>query len=76
MRPAAEPAPGEELPAIAGGAPEADVDAAARPLGTRCMLILVPTIFAAGATVVFGIYPDPLVDWASNAGESLEPFLP
>ncbi|HZA88683.1 MAG TPA: hypothetical protein VE401_00480, partial [Solirubrobacterales bacterium] len=75
MRPAAEPAPGEELPAIAGGAPEADVDAATRPLGTRCMLILVPTIAAAGATVVFGIYPDPLVDWASNAGESLAPFL-
>jgi NADH-quinone oxidoreductase subunit N len=78
MRPAAEPAPGEELPAIAGGAPEAelDVDAAARPLGTRCTLILVPTIVAAGATVAFGIYPDPLVDWASNAGESLAPFLP
>ena len=75
MRPAAEPAPGEELPAIAGGAPEADVDAPARPLGTRCMLILVPTIVAAGATVAFGIYPDPLVDWASNAGESLAPFL-
>jgi NADH-quinone oxidoreductase subunit N len=75
MRPVAEPAPGEELPAIAGGAPEADVDATARPLGTRCMLILVPTILAAGATVAFGIYPDPLVDWASNAGESLAPFL-
>ena len=75
MRPEAEPAPGEELPAIAGGAPEADVDAVARPLGTRCVLILVPTIVAAGATVAFGIYPDPLVDWASNAGESLAPFL-
>src|SRR5918994_422009 len=75
MRPAAEPAPGEELPAIAGGAHEAVVDAATRPFGTRCMLILVPTIVAAGATVVFGIYPDPLVDWASNAGESLAPFL-
>ena len=75
MRPAAEAAPGEELPAIAGGAPEADIDAAARPLGTRCMLILVPTIVAAAATVAFGIYPDPLVDWASNAGESLAPFL-
>jgi NADH-quinone oxidoreductase subunit N len=75
MRPAAEPAPGEELPAIAGGSPEADVGVAGRPLGTRCTLILVPTIVAAGATVAFGIYPDPLVDWASNAGESLAPFL-
>ena len=61
------PAP---APAIAGGSPDADVE---RPLGTRCLLILVPTIIAAAATVVFGVYPDPLVDWASTAGESLAP---
>ncbi|MGH2990057.1 MAG: NADH-quinone oxidoreductase subunit N [Solirubrobacterales bacterium] len=76
MRPAAEPAPGEGLPAIAGGSPEGD--AAARPVGSRgthCLLILVPTTIAAAATVVFGIYPDPLVDFASNAGESLAPLL-
>jgi NADH-quinone oxidoreductase subunit N len=61
------PAP---APAIAGGSPDADVE---RPPGTRCLLILVPTIIAAAATVVFGVYPDPLVDWASTAGESLAP---
>ncbi|MGH2961650.1 MAG: hypothetical protein ACRDL3_05575, partial [Solirubrobacterales bacterium] len=66
----------EGLPAIAGGSPEGD--AAARPVGSRgthCLLILVPTTIAAAATVVFGIYPDPLVDFASNAGESLAPLL-
>jgi hypothetical protein len=39
------------------------------------MLIIVPTIVVAAATVVFGIYPDPLVDWASEAGESLGSVL-
>jgi NADH-quinone oxidoreductase subunit N len=71
MRPAAKPVAGEEVPAIAGGAPEADAVGATLPRGTRCMLIIVPTILVAAATVVFGIYPDPLVDWASAAGESL-----
>jgi NADH-quinone oxidoreductase subunit N len=76
MRPAAEAAPGEELPAMAGGAPEAGAAAPnAAPRGTRCLLILIPAALAAAATVVFGIYPDPLVDWASDAGESLRPFL-
>jgi NADH-quinone oxidoreductase subunit N len=71
MRPAATPAAGEGVPAIAGGAPETDAVGATPPRGTRCMLIIVPTIVVAAATVVFGIYPDPLVDWASDAGESL-----
>jgi hypothetical protein len=30
-----------------------------------------PTAIAAAATVVFGIVPSPLVDWASNAGPAL-----
>jgi hypothetical protein len=68
MRPVAQPGPGDELPAMAGGSPDADVP---RPPGTRCLLSIVPTLLAAAATVVFGIYPDPLVDWAANAGESL-----
>ena len=86
MRPAAEAPPGEEIPAIAGGAPDAEAaaegtarasvpgrDAAGRPSGGRCPLVLTPTLLAAAATVAFGIYPGPLVDWASNAGESLAP---
>jgi hypothetical protein len=72
------------MPAMAGGSPEADNDpiplaaevtpgrdAAGRPSGGRCPLVLVPTGIAAAATVVFGIVPSPLVDWASNAGEAL-----
>jgi len=72
------PAP---APAIAGGAPEPGSDRGeaapeAAPRGAepvRCLLILVPTILAAAATVAFGVYPDPLVNWASTAGESLAP---
>jgi NADH-quinone oxidoreductase subunit N len=77
MRPLAEGPPGEEMPAMAGGAPEADaaVPPAVRAPGTRCLLILVPTAIVAAATVFFGVYPDPLVDWATNAGESLSPFV-
>jgi NADH-quinone oxidoreductase subunit N len=66
------PAPGAEpMPAMAGGSSEADSEPARRPPGTRCPLILVPTWIAALATVVFGVVPSPLVDWAANAGTSL-----
>jgi NADH-quinone oxidoreductase subunit N len=89
MRPAAEPGAATGVPAIAGGSPEAEVqpataspatvrpgrDAAGVPTGGRCPLVLVPTALAAAATVVFGIVPSPLVDWAANAAESLAPFL-
>jgi NADH-quinone oxidoreductase subunit N len=58
----------EPLPAIAGGSPEAD----AVPRGaSRCGLVVGAGILCAAATVAFGVYPDPLVDWASAAGESL-----
>ncbi len=85
MRPAAEPrAPEAGLPAMAGGSPEADEEPAAAevgaaalpPKGTRCAAILVPAVLAAGATVFFGVIPSPLVDWASNAGQALAPFIP
>jgi hypothetical protein len=76
------PSPGAEpMPAMAGGSPEADAEGppaaqvpppgASRPKGTRCLMILVPAWIAALATVVFGIVPSPLVDWAANAGTSL-----
>jgi hypothetical protein len=35
----------------------------------------VPAALAAGATVFFGVIPSPLVDWASNAGPALAPFV-
>jgi NADH-quinone oxidoreductase subunit N len=68
MRPeSAEEAAGE-LPAMAGGSPEAD-------RAGRCWTILAITTLAAAATVFFGIIPSPLVDWASAAGDALAPLV-
>ena len=71
MRPGDEPAPadGAGLPAMAGGSPEADRT-------TTCRAIVVLAAIAAAATVVFGIIPSPLVDWAVRAGESLGHVMP
>jgi len=63
------------LPALAGGSPEADDEpeppARSRPTGVRCKVIIGATILVAAATVVFGVYPDPLVDFAEAAGEAI-----
>jgi NADH-quinone oxidoreductase subunit N len=54
--------------AIAGASPEADpVD----PEAGRRIYILVPALLAAAATVFFGVIPQPLVDFAQQAGASL-----
>jgi len=72
MRPAPAPTLAEHgareggLPAMAGGAPEAD-----RVPRVRCLAILAPTALAAAATVLFGVVPAPLVDWATHAGSAL-----
>jgi NADH-quinone oxidoreductase subunit N len=63
-------APTREMPAMAGGAPQAD-----RPTGARCPVILALTALAAAATIFFGIVPSPLVEWAEAAGEAMAPFL-
>jgi NADH-quinone oxidoreductase subunit N len=68
MRPSEADEPGGELPAMAGGSPEAD-------RAGRCWTILAITTLAAAATVFFGIIPSPLVDWASAAGDALAPFI-
>ncbi len=64
---------------MAGGSPEADrrrlPDAAASPPGTRCLAILIGAAAFAAATIFFGVIPSPLVDWASNAGQALAPFI-
>ncbi len=55
-------------PAIAGASPEADPidpDAGRRPN------ILLPALLAAAAVIVFGVIPQPLVDFAQHAGASL-----
>jgi NADH-quinone oxidoreductase subunit N len=69
MRPEpAGEAPAQPVPAIAGGAPEAD----SVPRGaSRCGLVVGAGIICAAATVAFGVAPSPLIDWASHAAESL-----
>jgi NADH-quinone oxidoreductase subunit N len=67
MRPEGETVPGG-TPAIAGAAPEADpID----PEASRRIYLVGPALLAAAATVLFGIIPQPLVDFASHAGASL-----
>jgi NADH-quinone oxidoreductase subunit N len=39
----------------------------------RCVLIWGPTVLCAVATVAFGVYPSPLIDWAANSGVSIFP---
>ncbi len=79
--------PGHEMPAIAGAAPPlspvggnepgaADVSfPKPEPKGAlgagRCALVVGAGLLCAAATIVFGVWPDPLVDWATNAGASL-----
>jgi NADH-quinone oxidoreductase subunit N len=84
MRAAAEPLAPEPagMPAMAGGSPEADPPdvppgaTPSAPPGTRCLAILIPAGALAAATILFGVLPSPLVDWASNAGQSLAAFIP
>jgi NADH-quinone oxidoreductase subunit N len=70
MRPAARIAPGA-VPAIAGASQEAD----RAPTGARCPAIIGLTLLAAAATVLFGVIPAPLVDWAANAGDAIGSLL-
>src|SRR5829696_409321 len=70
MRPGPSEAPARAMPAIAGGSPEAD--ALAVPKGaSRCGLIVGSALLCGAATVVFGVAPSPLIDWASHAAGSL-----
>jgi NADH-quinone oxidoreductase subunit N len=74
MRPEPTPTPGEPMPAIAGGSPEAD--ATRPPKGSsRCALVVGSGLICAAATVAFGVAPSPLIDWASHAAESLAPTI-
>jgi len=67
MRPGGEPAPGAG-PAIAGASPESDpID----PEAGRRIYLVGPALLAAAATVFFGVIPQPLVDFAQQAGASL-----
>ena len=72
MRPEPTAAPAQAMPAIAGGSPEAD--AATKGTG-RCVLIFGSALVCSAATVVFGVAPSPLIDWASHAASSLATTL-
>jgi NADH-quinone oxidoreductase subunit N len=68
MRTGPTEAPARPMPAIAGGAPEADTV----PRGaSRCGLIVGSALLCGAATIVFGVAPSPLIDWASHAAGSL-----
>jgi NADH-quinone oxidoreductase subunit N len=68
MRPGPTEEAAQPVPAIAGGSPEADVI----PRGaSRCALIVGSALLCGAATVVFGVAPSPLLDWASHAAGSL-----
>jgi NADH-quinone oxidoreductase subunit N len=92
MRPAydADPtpeAPHRTLPAMAGGAPEADAVAegglrdqpeperAAPVRAGRPGVVVALTLAMAAATIFFGVWPSPLVDLAADAGEAISATL-
>ncbi len=58
----------DTAPAIAGASPEADpID----PDAGRRIYLLAPAVLAAAAVVFFGVIPQPLVEFAEHAGNSL-----
>ena len=74
--------PGGARPAIAGAAPEGDADPAAVAASARIAAqpaerrvvqpeVIAVAVVCAAATIVFGIYPEPLLDLANDAGASL-----
>ena len=73
MRPEPGPVPAEPMPAIAGASPEADLTAPSGSIrgASRCGLVVGAALVTAAATIVFGVAPSPLIDWASHAAGSL-----
>ncbi|MDX6663141.1 MAG: NADH-quinone oxidoreductase subunit, partial [Solirubrobacterales bacterium] len=65
---ARDPATGAELPAMAGGEAIEAGGVHAVPIGLLAAV-------AAAATIGFGVIPQPLIDFASNAGQALASFL-
>ena len=59
----------DPMPRIAGASPEASAEP--RPGTGRCRMIWGSAVLCAAATVFFGVYPSPLIDWASEAAASL-----
>ena len=74
MRAEGEAAPhGVPAPAIAGASPEADpID----PGAGKRLYLLAPALLAAAAVILFGLIPQPLVEFAQHAGASISQFHP
>jgi NADH-quinone oxidoreductase subunit N len=70
MRPEPTAVPAQPMPAIAGGSPEADTPTDCPP-GPGWWLVVAAAVLCGAATIVFGVAPSPLVDWASHAASSL-----
>jgi NADH-quinone oxidoreductase subunit N len=74
---APEPRPflpgGTARPAIAGGSQEADADpaAVAAPAPLFQPELVAVAVLCAAATIFFGVYPEPLLDLAHDAGAAL-----
>src|SRR5262249_55643118 len=66
----APPAEAGAMPAIAGASPEADAATDCAP-GPGWWLVVWSALLCGTATVVFGVAPSPLIDWASHAASSL-----
>jgi NADH-quinone oxidoreductase subunit N len=78
MGPVTGSATARPLPAIAGGAPEADPivtadpgDLPGDPAAGRRWYLAGPALLMAAATIFFGIVPQPLVEAAERAGSAL-----
>jgi len=68
MRPEGESEGAAAVPAIAGASPEADPT---DPEAGRRWYLVGPALLAAAATVFFGVIPQPLVEFAQQAGAAL-----
>jgi NADH-quinone oxidoreductase subunit N len=62
-------------PVIAGGSQEADVEVAAAPRRHRQPELVFVALVCALATILLGIYPDPVFEIARDAGAALESLV-
>jgi NADH-quinone oxidoreductase subunit N len=68
-------APGTARPAIAGGSQEADGVLDTRTSGAGIGWVTAVAVVCAIATIAIGIYPEPLLNVANDAGAALRNLL-